>query len=72
MREDTAPREVEVPSDLASALEAVPAAAAHFGRLAYTHKREYANWIADAKRPETRQRRIEKAVQLLAEGKKLS
>lgn len=72
LREDTAPREVEVPPDLATALEADPAAAAHFGKLAYTHQREYVSWIVDAKKSETRQRRIAKAVQLLAEGKKLS
>lgn len=72
LQEDTEPREVEVPADFAAALAAQPAAEAHFNALAYTHKREYVEWIADAKRPETRERRIAKAVELLGEGKKRS
>lgn len=55
---DTEPREVVVPPDLGAALAASPAAGAAFGRLAYTHQREYVDWIVEAKRPETRARRV--------------
>jgi uncharacterized protein YdeI (YjbR/CyaY-like superfamily) len=38
--------------------------------LSYSHKREYVNWIEEAKRAETRQRRIAKAVEMLREGRR--
>jgi hypothetical protein len=59
---DSAPREVEVPSDLAAALADDPAAAAAFERLSYTHRREYVEWLGEARRPETRQRRVDETV----------
>ena len=59
---DSQPREVEVPEDLAAALAADPAAAAAFERLSYTHRREYVEWVAEAKRPETRRRRVDETV----------
>ena len=61
------PRTVEVPGDLARALERVAAAQEAFERLAYSHQREYVEWIEEAKRPETRARRIEKTVERLRE-----
>jgi hypothetical protein len=69
---DTAPREVDVPAALATALAADPHAGAAFAGLAYTHRKEYARWIAEAKREETRERRVAQALQMLAEGKTLS
>lgn len=66
---DSAPREVELPADLATALKNSPAAAEFFGKLAYTHRKEYVRWIEEAKKPETRATRVEKALALLAEGK---
>lgn len=54
---DTAPREVEVPAALAAALAADPAANAAFEGLAFSHRKEYARWIGEAKREETRDRR---------------
>ncbi len=60
---DEAPREVEVPEDLAAALAAVPGARAAFDKLPYTHRKEHVNAVLDAKRPETRVRRIEAAVE---------
>lgn len=59
---DTAPREVEVPPDLAAALDADPSAKAAFKALSYSHKRRHVMAIADARTPETRARRIAKAV----------
>jgi len=66
---DTAPREVEVPESLAGALADDPAARAAFEALAYTHRKEYARWVQEAKRDETRQRRVAQAIRMLHEGK---
>src|SRR5262249_58228159 len=62
---DQTPREVEVPADLDAALRADPAVAAAFAALSYTHRKEYAEWVASARRDDTRQRRIERTVTLL-------
>jgi bacteriocin resistance YdeI/OmpD-like protein/uncharacterized protein DUF1905 len=63
---DTAERTVTVPADLAAALEAAPAAKAAFDRLSYSHRREHVRAIEDAKTPETRARRITRAVEKLS------
>jgi Bacteriocin-protection, YdeI or OmpD-Associated/Domain of unknown function (DUF1905) len=55
---DTAPRTVEVPDDLQSALNASPTAAAAWEKLSYTHKKEHVQSVLDAKKAETRARRI--------------
>ncbi len=68
---DDAPRTVEVPPDLERALRRRPAAKVAFEGLSYTHRKDYATWVAEAKRPETRARRVEESVKLLAAGKKL-
>lgn len=54
---DLNPRTVDVPNDLAEALDAADARAA-WDRLSYSHRRERADAITEAKRPETRARRI--------------
>jgi len=69
---DEAPREVDVPADLAAALAADPQAAAAFERMAFTHRKEYARWVAEAKRDETRQRRVAQAVEMIKAGKSRS
>jgi Bacteriocin-protection, YdeI or OmpD-Associated/Domain of unknown function (DUF1905) len=56
-------REVEVPVGLAALLEANPAARRAFDALSYSHRREHALHVADAKKPETRQRRALKTVE---------
>jgi hypothetical protein len=66
---DTKPREVDVPDELASALAGDPAAMAAFEALAFTHRKEYARWIDEAKREDTRDRRVTQALQMLREGK---
>jgi hypothetical protein len=66
---DTAPRKVEVPKALADALADDQAARAAFDGLAYTHRKEYARWIEEAKRDETRERRVAKALEMLRQGK---
>lgn len=70
LAEDTAPRVVEVPDDFAAALGGAPAARAAFDDFSYTHRKEYVQWIEDAKKPETRARRIAKALEMLARGEK--
>jgi hypothetical protein len=55
---DTVERTVEVPADLAAALDAEPGIRAAFDALAFTPRKEYARSVADAKRQETRERRI--------------
>lgn len=67
---DTEPREVTVPADLATALEADPAARTFFDGLSYSNRLRHVLAIEDAKTPETRQRRIDKAVSDLREGRK--
>ncbi|MGN6169238.1 MAG: YdeI/OmpD-associated family protein [Solirubrobacteraceae bacterium] len=69
---DSEPREVEIPEALARALSADPDARAAFDRLAFTHRKEYARWVADAKREETRDRRVARAIEMLREGQTLS
>jgi hypothetical protein len=66
---DRAAREVDVPAALTEALVGDPQARAAFDRLAYTHRKEYARWIDEAKRPETRARRIIQALEMLRQGK---
>lgn len=60
---DAAPREVEVPADLAAALAAVPGARDAFDRLAFTHRKEHVRAVEEARKPETRARRVAKTVQ---------
>ena len=55
---DTMPRTVEVPADLQAALDASPTAAAAWETLSYTYKKEHARSVLDAKKAETRARRI--------------
>lgn len=66
---DEASRDVEVPEVLAAALTSDPQAKAAFERMAFTHRKEYARWIAEAKRQETTQRRVQQALEMIRSGK---
>jgi hypothetical protein len=66
---DAAPRDVEVPEALAAALACDPRAKASFERMAFTHRKEYARWIAQAKKDETRERRVGQALEMIRAGK---
>ena len=66
---DTAPREITVPPDFAAALDADPEARRFFDGLSYSNRQRFVLSVADAKTPETRQRRIAKAVSTLHEGR---
>ena len=70
MDRDDAPREVEVPPALQAALDGDAVARAAYEKLSFTHRREYAQWIAEAKREETRDRRAARALEMLRAGVK--
>ena len=59
---DDEPRRVAVPEDLRAALAAA-SLQERFEALSYSHRREYVNWIEEAKRPATRQRRVAQTVE---------
>jgi uncharacterized protein YdeI (YjbR/CyaY-like superfamily) len=63
------PRELVVPGDLAKALKQNKAAQATFDKFSPSNKREYVDWITEAKTEATRLRRLETAIEWLAEGK---
>ena len=67
---DAEPRIIDVPVELKKAFRIEKAAKAFFGKLSYTHQREYVMWINEAKREETRQNRIVKAIEMLKKGQK--
>jgi hypothetical protein len=67
---DAAPREVQVPADLAEAIAADQAAQACFESLAFTHRKEWVRWVEEAKKAETRAARITRTVESLHEGKR--
>lgn len=61
--------ETEMPAEFASALKKSKKASAQFAAFSPSCRREYIEWIAEAKRPETRDKRIATAVEWIAEGK---
>ncbi|MFV0533113.1 MAG: YdeI/OmpD-associated family protein [Cumulibacter sp.] len=63
---DAAERTVEVPPELAAALEGAPGAHSAFDALSYTKRKEHARSVAEAKKPETRDRRIAKIIASLS------
>ena len=65
LESDVAPRTVEPPKELAAALKKNAAARAGWEKMSFTHKREWAEAIREAKRPETREKRIAQAVAAL-------
>lgn len=67
---DTATREVTVPDDLAQALADHPAAVRFFDTLAYSHRKEWVRWIDDAKKPETRAKRVQATLDALRREKR--
>jgi len=69
LEEDLDERQVEIPPDLQQTLLANPDAQSFFNRLSYTHQKEYVRWVVEAKRPQTRQERLYKMIELLSQGK---
>jgi hypothetical protein len=72
MEVDSAPRKATVPAELKAALKTKPAALEFFAELSYSRQREYADWVAGAKRPETKAARVAKSVELLLQKRKLT
>lgn len=67
---DKEPRVVEVPELLQMEFDKEPGIREFFENLSYTHQKEYVNFITEAKKEETRIRRIEKTVQMLRDKKR--
>lgn len=65
---DTEPRTVQTPPALAAALDQDPEAKAQFEALAFTHRKEFARWIDEAKREETRDRRVSQTLEMIRAG----
>jgi Bacteriocin-protection, YdeI or OmpD-Associated/Domain of unknown function (DUF1905) len=65
---DTEKREIKPPGDLVRALKSAPPAWKRWQALSYSHQREHAEAIEQAKKPETRARRIERATQMIRHG----
>jgi hypothetical protein len=65
---DTKPRAVSLPEDFKKILFKDRNARAAFEALAYSHQKEFVNWIESARRAETRERRIAKSLGMLLEG----
>lgn len=62
--------ELPIPPEFSAALAANPAAKSALEAFAPSHRREYVEWIAEAKRPETRDKRVAQAIEWLTEGKR--
>lgn len=65
---DEAPREVEVPAPLAEALAREPELQKRYASLAFTHRKEFAQWVAEAKREDTRAGRVAQTLEMLRAG----
>ncbi|AZB36408.1 YdeI/OmpD-associated family protein [Chryseobacterium bernardetii] len=68
--EDKEERIVEVADDISLVFNKNPDAKILFDKMSYTHKKEYIRWIEDAKKPETRENRKAKMIQMILGGKK--
>jgi hypothetical protein len=67
---DTQPRVIEIPLDLRRELKKDKQVKGIFDTLSFTHQREYVRWITDARKEETRQRRIQKTIEMLKQARK--
>ncbi len=67
---DTEERVVEIPAELKKAFKTEKDAKVFFEKLSYTHQREYVMWINEAKKEETRQKRIAKTIEMLKKNVK--
>ena len=68
--EDKEKRIVEIPEDVQDVFDAHPDAFALYEKMSYTHRKEYMRWITDAKKPETRENRKLKMIEMILAGKK--
>lgn len=70
LTEDKEERVVEVADDIISVFNENPEAKVLFDVMSYTHKKEYIRWIEEAKKPETRENRKSKMIEMILGGKK--
>ena len=68
--EDKEERVVEVPEDVMLVFKAHPKAFELYEKMSYTHRKEYIRWIVEAKKPETRENRKVKMIEMIFAGKK--
>jgi len=61
---------MEIPAELMTALSRDKEAKAVFNKLPHSHQKEYVTWINDAKKEETRARRVAQTIEMLKQGKK--
>lgn len=66
---DDAPREVELPPELAAAFADEPGLRTAYEGLAFTHRKEFAVWVGEAKQAATRERRVAQTLEMLREGR---
>jgi len=67
---DADERVIDIPKSLVKELKKDKEAKTFFDKLSYTHKKEYVKWIEEAKKEETRQRRVLKTIEMLKKGNK--
>lgn len=60
---------MDVPAELSAALASDPLSSSAFEQLAYTHRKEFATWVAEARKPETRERRVRQTLEMLRDGR---
>ena len=65
IEEDTEERMVEVPDDFMQLMKNESGMLEFFSQLSYTHRKEYVRWIVEAKKEETRRKRIVRAIEML-------
>ncbi len=70
IQKDTAERIVEVPKELQGALKRNTEASKFYNSLSYSNRKEYAKWIASAKKQETKNNRLNKTIEMLLGGVK--
>lgn len=66
---DLGERSVDLPPDLAAALDADPSVRARFDALAYSHRKEFVRWVSEAKREQTRASRAATCVEMVRQGR---
>ncbi len=70
LKKDEELRVVEIPDEFGKLLDVNLEAKAYFEGLSYTHRKEYVRWITEAKKAETREKRLQKAIEMLRENVK--
>ncbi|WP_063962943.1 YdeI/OmpD-associated family protein [Chryseobacterium kwangjuense] len=68
--EDKEERTVDIAEDIALVFNENPEAKSLFDNMSYTHRKEYIRWIEEAKKPETREKRKARMIEMILEGKK--